>query len=68
MRFFSFLKRVLRLRTGNDKWLRCMECNKEFLFEGGEQEFFRQKGFQEPKRCPECRKEHRPGGNRFRRR
>lgn len=40
-----------------DKKLICVECGKEFLFTEGEQEFYKEKGFEnEPKRCPECRR------------
>jgi CxxC-x17-CxxC domain-containing protein len=39
-----------------DKMLTCRECNSEFAFTVGEQEFHAQKGFtNEPSRCPECR-------------
>ena len=39
-----------------DKTLTCRDCNQEFVFTQGEQEFFAQKGFtNEPSRCPECR-------------
>lgn len=38
-----------------DKTLTCVECGKEFTFTAGEQEFFASKGFQEPKKCKECR-------------
>ena len=50
-----------------DRGLRCMQCGKDFVFEWGEQEFFKEKGFQDPKRCPVCRKEGR-GRSRGRRR
>ncbi|SKA81476.1 Probable zinc-ribbon domain-containing protein [Caloramator quimbayensis] len=40
-----------------DKTIVCKDCNKEFVFTEGEQEFYKEKGFQnEPLRCPECRK------------
>ncbi|NEZ46818.1 cytochrome C551 [Clostridium niameyense] len=40
-----------------DKQLVCEDCGKEFVFTVGEQEFYKEKGFEnEPKRCPECRK------------
>ncbi|HUV03678.1 MAG TPA: zinc-ribbon domain-containing protein [Armatimonadota bacterium] len=40
-----------------DKILRCRECNQQFVFTVGEQEFYAQKGFQnEPGRCGPCRK------------
>lgn len=38
-----------------DRTLSCGDCQAEFVFTGGEQEFFAEKGFSEPKRCPECR-------------
>ncbi len=40
-----------------DKILVCEDCKKEFVFTEGEQEFYKERGFEnEPKRCPECRK------------
>lgn len=40
-----------------DKTLVCRDCEQEFVFTTGEQEFFAEKGFQnEPTRCPDCRK------------
>jgi len=39
-----------------DKTLVCKECNEEFEFTAGEQEFFAERGFQnEPQRCKACR-------------
>lgn len=39
-----------------DKTLVCKDCNQEFTFTAGEQEFYAEKGFQnEPGRCPACR-------------
>lgn len=38
-----------------DKVLVCRDCGKEFIFTAGEQEFYAEKGFSEPVRCPECR-------------
>lgn len=39
-----------------DKILTCRDCGAQFVFSAGEQEFFRQKGFEnEPTRCPDCR-------------
>ena len=44
------------MATIMDKVLNCKDCNKEFTFTAGEQEFFERKGLQnEPTRCPECR-------------
>lgn len=39
-----------------DKTLVCKECGQEFVFSVGEQEFYKEKGFQnEPQRCKACR-------------
>ncbi len=39
-----------------DKILVCKECNNEFVFTAGEQEFYAEKGFvNEPQRCKACR-------------
>jgi CxxC-x17-CxxC domain-containing protein len=48
-----------------DKTLTCQDCGQEFSFSADDQEFFAQKGFSEPKRCPNCRrarKQERDGG------
>ena len=43
-------------KTYEDKALTCCDCQKEFIFTSGEQEFFDKKGFtQIPKRCTDCR-------------
>ena len=50
-----------------DKTLTCVDCGQTFVFTGGEQEFFAQKGFQnEPKRCKGCKAANRSavGGSR----
>ena len=42
--------------TYQDRNLTCVECNSEFAFTAGEQEFFAGKGYlNDPKRCPDCR-------------
>ena len=39
-----------------DESLTCTDCNAQFTFSAGEQEFFAAKGFQnKPNRCPDCR-------------
>jgi CxxC-x17-CxxC domain-containing protein len=39
-----------------EKTLVCKDCNNEFVFTVGEQEFYAEKGFQnEPARCKDCR-------------
>lgn len=39
-----------------DKEIRCVDCEKIFIFGVGEQEFYAKKKYSEPKRCKECRK------------
>ena len=40
-----------------DKTLVCKDCGSEFVFTVGEQEFYKEKGFEnEPVRCPDCRR------------
>ncbi len=46
-----------------DKTITCRDCNREFVFTIGEQEFFSQKGFtNEPSRCPDCRATRKSSG------
>ena len=61
------------MSTGQDQTLTCVDCGREFAFDAEEQEFFREKGFDPPKRCKECRRankarradpRNRRGGNR----
>ena len=48
-----------------DKTLVCSDCGKEFIFTEGEQEFYKEKGFEnEPKKCPDCRKARKQQNNR----
>lgn len=50
-----------------DKTLVCQDCGKEFVFTEGEQEFYKEKGFEnEPKRCPDCRRARKQNNNRRR--
>lgn len=39
----------------SDRSLMCRDCGQEFTFTLGEQEFYQQRGFSEPQRCPTCR-------------
>ncbi len=55
-----------------DKSLTCGECGNEFNFSAEEQDFYNERGFQEPKRCKECREKRKRersggGGHRFNR-
>lgn len=48
-----------------DKTLVCRECGNEFTFSVGEQEFYKEKGFEnEPTRCAPCRKARKEQRNR----
>lgn len=38
-----------------DKTIECIDCHKEFLFEAGEQAFYAERGYVQPKRCKPCR-------------
>ena len=48
-----------------EKSLNCEECGKDFIFTAGEQEFYEEKGFTPPKRCPECRAAKKAAGRQF---
>lgn len=40
-----------------DRPLSCKDCGREFMFTVREQEFFKEKGFDnDPVRCPDCRR------------
>ena len=39
----------------SDKTLTCADCGQEFVFTASEQDFYAQRGFTEPRRCPSCR-------------
>ncbi len=38
-----------------DKTLTCADCSQQFVFTESEQDFYAQRGFTEPRRCPSCR-------------
>lgn len=52
---FGFSSATPTLSKG-DRMLQCEDCKKDFVFDAGEQRFFKEKGFTDPKRCPRCRK------------
>ncbi|MBM3284122.1 zinc-binding protein [Candidatus Gottesmanbacteria bacterium] len=45
----------MQTSTTADQTLVCADCGKQFVWTGGEQDFYKQKGFNPPTRCPECR-------------
>jgi CxxC-x17-CxxC domain-containing protein len=38
-----------------DKTLTCVDCRQEFTFTASEQQFYADRQFSEPRRCPSCR-------------
>ena len=47
-----------------DKTIVCKDCGKEFVFTVGEQEFYKEKGFEnDPVRCPDCRRARKQARN-----
>lgn len=38
-----------------DKTLTCVDCNQPFTFTASEQQFYADRQFSEPRRCPSCR-------------
>lgn len=41
--------------TRQDKTIPCVDCGKPFVFTIKDQDFFKQQGFYEPRRCKPCR-------------
>jgi hypothetical protein len=62
MSFLATIKSLLGLGSKSvtlapgDRMLNCEDCKQEFIFDAGEQRFFKEKGFTDPKRCPKCRR------------
>lgn len=50
-----WLSRGVFVFVYNDKNLTCADCSQEFVFTASEQDFYSQRGFTEPRRCPSCR-------------
>ena len=51
----AMINEALQGSAPQDLLLKCWECGERFLFTVGEQRFYKQKGFNYPKRCEECR-------------
>ncbi|MBQ6820243.1 MAG: zinc-ribbon domain-containing protein [Clostridium sp.] len=48
-----------------DKKIVCKDCGAEFVFTVGEQEFYKEKGFDnDPVRCADCRRARKAQNNR----
>lgn len=44
-----------------DRTLLCVDCKAQFQFTEGEQKWFTEKGFKDPKRCRPCRDARKQG-------
>jgi CxxC-x17-CxxC domain-containing protein len=57
--FFRFVPWINHGKRGSggmsERTLTCRDCGQEFVFTTGEQEFYQQRGFSDPQRCPACR-------------
>ena len=43
--------------SGSDQTLKCRDCGQDFVWTASEQDFYQEKGFNNPpSRCPACRK------------
>ena len=50
----------------SDKNITCNDCGKEFVYTVGDQDFFKDKGFEnDPVRCPDCRKARKQQRNNY---
>jgi CxxC-x17-CxxC domain-containing protein len=43
------------LYAQSDRTLTCADCSQEFVFTASEQQFYADRQFSEPRRCPSCR-------------
>jgi CxxC-x17-CxxC domain-containing protein len=50
-----YQKEFFILYAQADKVLSCVDCNQEFAFTASEQQFYADRQFTEPRRCPSCR-------------
>jgi CxxC-x17-CxxC domain-containing protein len=41
--------------VATDRNLTCADCGQEFVFTANEQDFYTERGFSDPRRCPACR-------------
>lgn len=57
----ELIQKALKGSAPQDLLLKCWECGERFTFTIGEQHFFKQKGLNDPKRCPACLEKQRYG-------
>jgi CxxC-x17-CxxC domain-containing protein len=41
----------------SDRTITCADCGQEFVFSASEQQFYADRGFSDPRRCPNCRQQ-----------
>lgn len=46
-----------------DKEIVCRDCDTPFVFTEGEQQYFQERGLQDPKRCKACRQKKKAENN-----
>ncbi|HSA07211.1 MAG TPA: zinc-ribbon domain containing protein [Candidatus Gastranaerophilales bacterium] len=51
-------------QESQDQQVQCAECSQTFVFSAEDQDFYRQKGYSTPKRCPVCRANRKANGSR----
>lgn len=51
-------------QTFEDQTLECVDCGQNFTFSAEDQEFYGNKGYSLPKRCPDCRAARKASNNR----
>lgn len=49
------IKETQAMPDFQDKMITCVDCNQDFMFEAGEQSFYAQRNYVEPRRCKPCR-------------
>lgn len=54
LKFFG-LKEPESYKSLESEWIKCIECEKKFEFDPGEQKYFKKHGLHTPKRCDSCR-------------
>jgi Probable zinc-ribbon domain len=47
---------IWEIAAMRDQLITCVQCKTDFEFSAVEQEYYNDKGFNPPRRCPQCRK------------
>jgi len=46
----------MQVKSENDIELQCIDCGDSFIFTENDQNFFKEQGYSQPKRCKICRR------------